>query len=511
LTDFFPPRTAPSVLTATHYGWLALGILVLAVYGSLIPFHYQPRPLEDAVTAFQHIAFHNPSDLHARGDWIVSVALFLALSFLSMAALCVDRRGKSEIRKPKSETNPKYEIRNGFWFWISDFVLGGCFGFRYSSFELAAKAVAVVLFCAVLSVAIEFAQLFFPPRTVSLNDIIAETLGGAAGTLLWLVAGQRITGWARRVSTPTSLAALAGRLLPGYLVALLIVHAMPFDFAISARELAVKYDEGKIGLIPFEHATAGGHFAFLLKLATNMACFFPVGFLKALSRKRGMLLLFAVGVPALVEILQLLVYSRVCDTTDVFTGAAAILLGWFTAEMVPSYVPNDGFGNPSYARWRRRGILAGLGLAWFAVVLYLNWAPFDFTTDPARFPDSPDDFAIWGLRRMSWLPFVDYYWGSKYQALDNFLRKTISFMPLGVLGALASPRVYRRWSLPCTLAIALFAALAIEAGRYFLPSHAASVTDVGLQCAGAWLGFRLTQYVRALLWAERTLFGYLSP
>src|SRR5260370_19716 len=146
------PRTSPSVLTGTHYAWLALGILVLAVYGSLIPFHFQPRPLNEAFAAFRHIAFHDPTDLHARGDWIVSVALFLALSYLFMAALCVDRRGRGNL----------------------------------------AAAAAVLLVCAALSVAIEFAQLYFPPRTVSLNDIAVETLGAAAGTFLWLIAGQRI-------------------------------------------------------------------------------------------------------------------------------------------------------------------------------------------------------------------------------------------------------------------------------------------------------------------------------
>ena len=40
------------------------------------------------------------------------------------------------------------------------------------------------------------------------------------------------------------------------------------------------------------------------------------------------------------------------------------------------------------------------------------------------------------------------------------------------------------------------------------------VFDVGarrltLQAAGAWLGFRLAQHVRALMWAESALYGYL--
>jgi glycopeptide antibiotics resistance protein len=307
-------------------------------------------------------------------------------------------------------------------------------------------------------------------------------------------------------------------------VLLLIVLLMPFDLTVRSAELAEKYREGKVWLVPFHRYFAAGEIGLIVKLAANVACFFPVGFLRALATEREAAtrnswlrpLLLGLGITALVEFLQLLAYSRVCDTTDILTGTVAVMLGWRAGEAVRD-APRSTSAWSNLApltdiehRWRRRAIVAALALAWLGGTIYLYWSPFDFTTDPAKFPDGPDDFAVWGLRRMSMLPFVDYYWGSKYQALDQFLKKTVSFLPLGILCALASRRVYSPWGTATVLLVALPVALALGTGRYFLPSHTASVTDVLLQCGGAWLGFKLTQYVRALLWAERTLFGYAS-
>jgi VanZ family protein len=464
------------MLTATHYSGLALGMLLFAVYGSLIPFQYEPRPLDETLAAFRDIAWYDPWNLAGRGDWIVSVVLYLILSYLLMGALCVDR--------------PR---RTCLW-----------------------AAPAVLLFGTLLSVAIEFVQLYFPPRTVSVNDIVVEVSGCLAGTVLWISGGQRITSWMRRAAIPTDLAGLARRLLPGYVVLLLIIELMPFDFTISPAELTVKYEEDKIRLVPFGDDSAAGRSFALVKIAINMACFFPLGFLKVLAAEsdragrwswRGVLV-FALMSTTLVEVLQLFVYSRVFDPTDIFTGTAAVCLGWLA-------------GDAALAAWRSaraksdmniaigpvspRGsaLLAALLVAWLAAILYCNWSPFDFTTDPLRFPDGPEEASVWGVRRMFWLPFVDYYWGSKYQALDLFLRKSLSFLPLGILAALASPRLYQAWAGLGLLGVALAAALVVEAGRYFLPARAPSVTDVLLQCGGAWVGFQMTLQLRRLLWAER--------
>src|SRR5262249_50072176 len=78
------------VLTAAHFGWLCLATLLLAIYGSIIPLQFQPRSLDEAVAVFREMSFFEPTLLEARGDWVVSLALFMALSYLAMAALCVD-------------------------------------------------------------------------------------------------------------------------------------------------------------------------------------------------------------------------------------------------------------------------------------------------------------------------------------------------------------------------------------------------------------------------------------
>jgi hypothetical protein len=47
--------------TATHYLWLAHALLVLSIYGSLIPFWYQSMPLDRALTRFQGLHYFDPS------------------------------------------------------------------------------------------------------------------------------------------------------------------------------------------------------------------------------------------------------------------------------------------------------------------------------------------------------------------------------------------------------------------------------------------------------------------
>lgn len=111
---------------------------------------------------------------------------------------------------------------------------------------------------------------------------------------------------------------------------------------------------------------------------------------------------------------------------------------------------------------------------------------------------------------MSWLPLVEYYWESKYNALDQFLKKILSFLPLGVLAAFASRRLYSRRPVRPLLVAAFGVAAVIEAGQYFLPLRFLSTTDLLVECGGAWLGFLLAQHIRAVLWAEMTLYGFLN-
>jgi VanZ family protein len=438
------------------YRWAAAGLLALTIYGGLLPFHLTPRPLSEAVDSFRHILSFDPSDLDARGDWVVSLVQYAALGFMLMAAICA-----------------------------------------HSTRAAIPVAAVVAPACVALAVAMEFAQQFFPPRTVSWNDIAVESVGGLAGVAVWLAAGPRMARWVRRVTAVTTVSELARRLMPAYLAVLLVVELMPFDFVIGRTELRAKYSDGKILLIPF----AGGFGAAVVgKAALNAIAFVPMGLLSVLAGRRYEMsrwLGVALAGPAVVEAIQLFVYSRAFDATDILTGMVGVWVGWRLGLPTHFHRLTEWLASP-----RLGFIRPVIWLVWLGVVVYVHWHPFDFTLDASRFAADFEEFPVYGLRRMTVAPFVDYYWGSKYNALDLFVRKGMTFLPAGVFVALSAHSVFQPGAARKAVVVALAIAAVMQVGRYFLPGRIPSVTDVLIACAAAWLGFRFTQYVRSIFWAD---------
>jgi glycopeptide antibiotics resistance protein len=443
------------VLGARQYGWLALGFLALALYGSFVPFHFRPLALSEAVSRFQAVCA-TPVRVESRSDWLANILLFIPLSFLWMAALCVDR--------------PR---------WAG-----------------LIAALVVLPACAALSATIEFTQLFFPPRVSSLNDVVAESIGGVLGTLAWLAWGQRITGWARRVWGAPGSKSMAARLLPGYLAYLVLVHVLPLDLTISPVEIYHKYREGRVTLAPFTSRYADG-FEMAQKNLMNVIYFLPIGLLLAHFRGRtwqcgrcwARVLGLGLAVAGTIEFLQLFVVSRSFDATDIVTGALAVLAGWGGVLVYRRLRPES-----SAAPGRRLSVLRLIGLtAWLAVLVFLNWQPFDFTPE----------IGLDRLGRVPLVPFVDYYEENYIHAFDQFLQKTFLFVPLGALLTPVDPRPKRGILFP-VLGAALVATT-LEAGQLFLPTRVASVTDVLVESFGAWLGIVLIRRFRLSLAAERAL------
>src|SRR6185436_19055096 len=142
-------------------------------------------------------------------------------------------------------------------------------------------AVAVVVACAfALSIGIEFAQLFVPMRTASLNDITNETAGACIGALAWLLAGPVVTRWISGFTPATSARSdLARRVLTAYAAVWVVLGLLPLDITIRPAELAEKYRQGRVHVTPLY---GGGLTAMTAILGTGLLAV-PIGALAALG------------------------------------------------------------------------------------------------------------------------------------------------------------------------------------------------------------------------------------
>jgi VanZ family protein len=441
-------------LRAGTYGLLAAGFLAFAVYGSWVPFHFRPLPASVALHQFS-IVCNRPVRLESISDWTANVLLFVPIAFTLMATACVDRR----------------------W----------SIGPAIAPFVMAV--------CAVASTAIEFSQLYFPGRVSSLSDIVAQTIGSGIGVLGWLVVGQRLTDRLRRAWLELGTHGVSARLLPAYLAFLVLIHMMPFDLTLSPFQLYHKYREGRVHLYPFDLGTVPAWELFI-KQVWNVLYFLPVGMLLARlkgtswrdPRSWGRIAVTGLAMAALLQFAKLFVVSRNCEGFDVLVGATAVLAGW-ALSILPSLrgVRTDQENLHLIDSLDRRWLLAG----WSAVLLLLNWLPFDFRWD-----------IPWALDRLagtSWVPFADYQQASPYQAFDQALHRILVFAPLGALLLSLRHRSVQPDSqargLTYVAAVAAGLAGLIELGQAFLPDRYPSVTDVLLETGGAWVGALLYRQV----------------
>lgn len=438
---------------------IAIGYLAFVIYGSLVPLHFRYVPWDQAVASFRAIRYLDLG-IASRADWVANILLFIPLAFLWNGLLA-----------------PRRAIVGGVL--VSLLVAAGCVA---------------------LSLGIEFTQIFFPPRTVSVNDIVAESLGALIGILLWWLAGGRFARWLGGWSPASGRADWVLRLCYVYIFGLFFYNLLPLDLTISPVEVFHKWREGRVMLVPF-----GFHFAdpaqAFYGLLSDIAIWVPAGLLYRLHRPRhhpAALWLRVIGAATLLEGMQLFVYSRVSDVTDILTAGLGAALGIWLAARIGRNAALPGAGSGG-----RMGSLAWLAAAcgWSIVLMGVFWYPFDFRTDGAWVRERLGMFAR--------VPFVAYYYGTEFRAATELLHKILFFMPLGMLLALAR-RPFRHGALDWlsrALAVAAMMGvpLGIELGQVLLPGKFPDSTDWFLETMGGMIGYALmrTLAVRAVTGTQR--------
>lgn len=432
--------------------WLAaLGYTAFVVYGSLVPLQFRALPWDEAVARFAAIPFLRLG-IGSRADWVANLLLFVPLTYLWMGALAA---GGGRVRG-------------------------------------ALAALAVVPAATALSVGIEFTQLFFPPRTVSQNDLFAETLGGVIGVLAWWGTGARFVDWLASWQQSHARAALAERLAWTYLAGILAYNVLPLDLTLSVVEIFHKFQEGKLNLVPFGRLPEDAAYA-LYEVATDALVWLPLALLWRLDGTRsawrawGLTMATAVAL----EALQLFVYSRISDVTDLFTAAAGAAAGTALGGRLAA---RGALTSPSRAAVHvgnsgaRMWLPLGLAVGWLIVLMVVFWYPFDFRTDGA--------FIKGRLGFVHRVPFEVYYFGTEYRAVTEVLHKTLFFAPLGALLAWLVAGLPYLWRGPANVLAAVLVvlfALGIELGQVLLPDKIPDTTDVLLESLGGIAGLVLVR------------------
>ena len=439
--------------------WLLYGVFV--IYGSLVPLNFQPRPLDEAIDAFRNIRYLD-LDIGSRADWVANVLLFVPLAFLTL-------------------------------------MLWGRFKTK------AGRVIASVgtwLFAVALCIAIEFVQLFFPPRTVSQNDIIAESSGALIGIALHWLFGGRLYSWLAGWFVGSERKNYLMLYLQLYVGALIVYNIMPLDLSLSMAEIYRKWAAGRVLLVPFSFSYASTT-EMLYGRGTDMAIWIPVAALLVVNGwSRGVAVVLTVGCAVGIEFLQLFVYSRVTDVTQVIMAASGAWLGTSVAKRLDATTRSAGSFARTYSdrafAIRQMTIWGGLLLAWTVILAVVFWYPYDFNLNR--------DFVIERAKNLlSSVPFQRYYYGSEYRAITEFIHKTVFFVPCGIAAAMLgvnAPFFRDRGYISLFVALVLIGGIAIviDVGRFLVPTKALDLADGFLQVGGGLTGYWGTLKYRASLY-----------
>lgn len=410
----------------------ALAVTYASVIIGPLGFHFVPLDPSEALRTLAATRFvANGSD--QRADWMANLVIAVPLGFLCMAALWTRRPG---IRR---------------WLMI---------------------ALALAL-CLAFVIVVKFAQLFFPPRTVTLNYILAQAIGSSLGVALFLALQQWLFG-------PHTHAQIPGRsalslVLHIYAAALVVYFLFPLDFVLSAddfRARVVSLPHWLLSL-PGEGRPKGIRLALML---ANIVETIPLGILLVIrgqrasvgqAAKTGFLLMVAVTASSA------LVMSATPHLAAIILRTFGIVLGAVVATQLNRV-------DPVAVRDSLARSVPYLVLPYVLAVLYVNGLLAVHWRTIGE--------AIAALDYRGLLPLWHYYIVSKTQAMASLVAHVMMFAPIGVMVSLRSGvRPNRAW---LAAAIAFIFSLATELGRWMRPGLEPDFNDAVIAGASAWLAVR---------------------
>lgn len=428
--------------------WLAYGFFI--VYGSLIPFEIRQYSFPQAVKLFRNIPYLN-LDAVSRADWIANILLYIPFAYLGLHWLMGVRPARL----------------------------------------IALIPAAVIFFVGLwLAVSVEFLQIFFKPRTVSLNDLLAEIIGLIIGIIIFFIAGKKLSELWREVATGSFLAIRASIIL--YLLAFFAITAFPFDFVMSTGEITAKLQNP--GRLVFFAADCGDITRCLAGLVGEAIIVVPLGIFLAITMDprnfnlRRTALYFGLILGAVIEVLQFFLISGTSQGLSILAKGIGMLGGVHLVELVPrlSLKKYEDLSRP----------LSFLATLIFLVVLMVlnKW----FTGRYVSW-----EIALQQLRGLHFTPFYYHYFSSEAAAVSSLIVHFAMYMPVGLLRWFWCRAWWRqgasRRELWTVALLGVNLAIVMEAGKLFVAGKHPDPTDVLIAGAAAVAAYS------GLFWLQRIL------
>jgi len=412
-----------------RFGSVTLGYAAFVVYGSLVPLAFRYRPLGEAWAAFVQTPYLQ-LDVGSRADWVANILLYIPLGFLARGWLAARMRA------------------------------------------VPASVLAWTL-SALLAIAVEFTQLFFPPRTVSLNDLLAEWIGAGLGIALWHSAGERLAELWNDVLRGGQRGGRA--LIALYTTAYVGFSLFPYDFLVSATELAQKLASPGSSAFLFTESCGSG-LSCGLKLLAEVLTAAPLGaFLGMVApagRKPSLAGAFGWGalLGMVIEGLQTFLASGISQGSSILARGLGMALGlaihrFFRKEWLIEY--------------RAQSKIVALSALPLYLVLLLAMTGF-FTSNLES-----GWSALAKLQQVRFLPFYYHYFTSETQAMYSLLLHAGAYAPIGLMLWILRDGQGDETSLWLSALAAFAAAGAMESLKLFLEGRRPDPTDTLIAAAAA--------------------------
>ncbi|MDA9982190.1 VanZ family protein [Gammaproteobacteria bacterium] len=377
--------------------------------------------------------------VHLRADWIANILLYIPLAFLGAAW--------AHLKLPAQ---------------------------RVSVPRLA----GVWLLCVVVALSVEFFQVFFSPRTVSLNDLVAETLGVSLGVAFWVTSRNMLMHGLFEAARggPTAVAAA----LYLYLFIYLVLSLFPYDFLVSVDELSWKLSTHRDHLF-YSPAACTDTLRCVMKLVAEMFAVVPLGVLLAMRKTslwRAVLYVGMLGV--VVEVLQFFIASGLSQGISVLTRSAGAALG------VQAYLWLSDGKFKRYAGAAAPILIVAIIPYLLLLTLLNGW----FSNSWLGIGD-----ALPKLNGQMFLPFYYHYFSSEAGALDSVLAALAMYAPFGLgYWIWTVARDGKRSTTPAVL-LAAVAALLVEGGKLFVMGKHPDPTNILIAMISAGLAYKMALWV----------------